>query len=241
MAIEAGYRSVDTASRYDNEEEVGRAVRDCGMHRRELFITTKLWNDDHGYDQALWAFDVQLKRLDVDYVDLYLIHWPCLVRDRYVETWRALERLHRDGLARAIGVSNFTVGELVRIINETDIVPAVNQIELHPNLPQTELRTFHAENGIVTEAYSPLGQGRGLLSDPRLVRVAEKHGKTPAQTALRWHIQLGNVVIPKSVTPLRITENMDLFDFELDADDIAIIADLENGKSVSADPAKYDC
>lgn len=239
VAIEAGYRSIDTAARYHNEEEVGRAIRASGVSRAELFVTTKLWNDEHGYDEALWAFDMSMKRLDLDYVDLYLIHWPCPVRGRYVETWRAFERLHSDGRARAIGVSNFTAETLERLLGETGVVPAVNQIELHQNLAQTGLRALHAEHGIVTEAYSPLGRGRRLLDDSTLAGLAAKHGRTPAQVVLRWHMQLGNAAIPKSVTPARIAENIDVFDFELDPDDMAAIARLDDGTRLCVDPETF--
>jgi 2,5-diketo-D-gluconate reductase A len=234
-ALEAGYRSIDTAALYGNEVGVGRAIASSGIAREELFITTKLWNDDHGYDRAFQAFDASLRRLDLGYVDLYLIHWPVPAKDAYVPTWRALERIYADGRARAIGVSNFQIPHLQRLQTETDIVAAVNQVELHPNLQQAELRQFDAEHSIVTEAWSPLGQGR-VLDQPAVTRLAGKHGRTPAQVVLRWHLQLGNVVIPKSVTPARIRENVDVFDFELDAADMAAIAGLETGERFGPDP-----
>ncbi|GAA3446138.1 aldo/keto reductase [Planomonospora venezuelensis] len=239
-AIEAGYRSVDTAKLYRNERGVGRAVRASGVPREELFVTTKLWNDEHGYDAALRAFDASMDRLGLDYLDLYLIHWPVPARDRYVETWRALERLCAEGRVRAVGVSNFTVETLDRLLGEAGIVPAVNQIELHPMLPQAELRGYHAEHGIVTEAWSPLGQGRGLLEEPVLAELAAKHGRSPAQVVLRWHLQLGGVVIPKSVTPSRIAENIDVFDFVLDPGDMAAIAVLDSGTRLGPDPATFN-
>jgi 2,5-diketo-D-gluconate reductase A len=239
-AIEVGYRSIDTARIYGNEEGTGRAIKSCGVPREELFVTTKLWNADHGYDSTLRACEASLDRLGLDHVDLYLIHWPMPTRDRYLDTWRAFERLLADGRARAIGVSNFLPEHLTRLMDAGDVVPAVNQIELHPYLQQTELRDFHAEHGIVTEGWSPLGQGQGLLDDPQLTSIAAKHGKTPAQVALRWQLQLGNVVIPKSVTPSRIAENFAAPDFELDADDLAAIAALDRGKRYGPDPATFD-
>ncbi|GAA0505754.1 oxidoreductase [Saccharopolyspora subtropica] len=235
-ALQAGYRSIDTAAAYGNEEGVGKAIAESGIKREDLFVTTKLWNDDQGYDSTLRAFDESLTKLGLDYVDLYLIHWPVPAKDRYVETWKALEKLHADGRAKAIGVSNFKIPHLRRLFEETDVVPAVNQIELHPNLPQAELRAFHTEHGIATEAWSPLGRNNGLLNDAALTALAEKYGKSPAQIVLRWHIQLGNVTIPKSVTPSRIQENIDIFDFELADDDVAAITALETGVRVGPDP-----
>lgn len=235
-ALNAGYRSIDTAAAYGNEEGVGRAIAESGIPRSELFITTKLWNDQQGYDSTLRAFDESLSKLGLDYVDLYLIHWPAPGMDAYVDTWKAFEKLYRDGRATSIGVSNFHIPHLRRLFEETDVVPAVNQIELHPNLQQGDLRSFHQEHGIVTEAWSPLGQGKGLLEDTTLNSMAQKYGKTPAQIVLRWHLQLGNVVIPKSVTPSRVQENIDVFDFELADDDLAVIAALETGVRVGPDP-----
>lgn len=238
-ALETGYRSIDTAAAYQNEEGVGRAIAASGLPRDEIFVTTKVWNSDHGYDEALRAFDRSAQRLDLDTVDLYLVHWPVPIVDRYVETWRALEKLAADGRVRTIGVSNFTTEHLRRLFAETGTVPAVNQIELHPHLPQTELRALHAEHRIATEAWSPLAQGQ-VLSDPVIARLAERYGVTPAQVVLRWHLQLGNIVIPKSVTPERIRENIDLFGFELSAEDLAAIADLETGQRVGPDPAEFN-
>jgi 2,5-diketo-D-gluconate reductase A len=239
-AIDAGYRSIDTARAYNNEEGTGRAIKSCGVPREELFVTTKLWNADHGYDSTLRACAASLDRLGLDYLDLYLIHWPMPARDRYLDTWRAFERLLAEGRLRAIGVSNFQPAHLARVMDAFDVVPAVNQIELHPYLQQAELRAFHAEHGIVTEAWSPLGQGKGLLDDPALATIGAKHGKTPAQVAIRWQLQLGNVVIPKSVTPSRIVENIDVTDFELDDDDLAAIAALESGTRYGPDPDTFD-
>ncbi len=239
-ALEAGYRSVDTAALYGNEGGTGKALRESGIPRGELFVTTKLWNTDQGHDTALRAFDDSLERLGLDYVDLYLVHWPAPGRDRYVQTWRALAEIHDSGRARAVGVSNFETDHLQRLLDETGVAPAVNQIELHPRLQQPELRRFDAEHRIATEAWAPLGRGNGVLDDPAVRRAAAKHGKTPAQVVLRWHIQLGNVVIPKSVTPSRIKENIDVFDFELDGEDLREIQRLETGTRVGPDPRTMD-
>jgi diketogulonate reductase-like aldo/keto reductase len=227
-ALDAGYRNIDTAAAYGNEEGVGRAVADSDLSREELFVTTKLWNTDHGRQSALRAFEAGLGRLGLEYVDLYLIHWPVPSQDLYVETWQALQEIHADGRARAIGVSNFEVAHLERLLDEAEIVPAVNQIELHPRLGQSELREFHSEHGILTEAWSPLAQGE-LLGDRIVAEIAEAHGRTPAQVILRWHVETGNVVIPKSATPERIRENIDVFDFELSSDEVDRIAELGSG------------
>ncbi|MET9592894.1 aldo/keto reductase [Streptomyces sp. NPDC006516] len=234
-ALEAGYRSIDTAAVYGNETGVGRALAESGLPREELFITTKLWNADQGYDSTLAAFDASLARLGLDHVDLYLIHWPTPERDLYTDTWRALEKLLADGRIRAAGVSNFQPAHLRRLREESSLVPAVNQIELHPGLQQSELRAVHAESGIVTEAWSPLAQG-AMLGEEVLTELAERHGKTPAQIVLRWHLQLGNVVIPKSVTPARIRQNIELFDFELSQADMDAIAGLDRGMRTGPDP-----
>jgi diketogulonate reductase-like aldo/keto reductase len=235
-ALEAGYRSVDTAAIYENETGTGKALAASGVPREELFVTTKLWNSEHGRDSTLRAFDASLARLGLEYVDLYLIHWPVPEQDRYVETWKAFGEILEGGRARAVGVSNFHPHHLRRVIEETGTVPSVNQIELHPRLQQGPARAFHAEHGIATEAWSPLGQGKDLLSDPTLTAVAEKHGRTVAQVVLRWHLQTGNVVIPKSVTPSRIEENFDVFSFELDAGDLAAVAALDSGGRLGPDP-----
>ncbi|MGW6478351.1 aldo/keto reductase [Streptomyces sp. NPDC055059] len=239
-ALEAGYRSIDTAAIYGNEEGTGKAVAASGIAREKLFVTTKLWNADHGYDAALRAFDASLDKLGLDYLDLYLIHWPLPSKDSYVDTYKALEKIYADGRAKAIGVSNFLPEHLERLLGETSIIPAVNQIELHPHLQQRAAREFHAEQGIATEAWSPLGQGKGLLEVPAIVAIAQKHGRTPAQIVLRWHVQLGNVVIPKSVTPSRIVENIAVFDFELDVEDIAAISALNEDRRLGPDPATFD-
>ncbi|MFE6189611.1 aldo/keto reductase [Streptomyces sp. NPDC056465] len=234
-ALEAGYRSIDTATVYGNEAGVGRALAESGLAREELFVTTKLWNADQGYDATLAAFDASLAKLGLDHVDLYLIHWPTPARDLYADTWRALEKLQADGRIRAAGVSNFQPAHLRRLREESPLVPAVNQVELHPGLQQSELRAVHAEYGIATEAWSPLAQG-ALLDDQLLASLAERHGKSPAQVVLRWHLQLGNVVIPKSVTPARIRQNIDVFDFELSAADMDAIAGLDRGMRTGPDP-----
>lgn len=239
-ALEAGYRSIDTAAIYGNEEGTGKAVAASGIARDKLFVTTKLWNADQGYDATLRAFDASLDKLGLDYLDLYLIHWPLPSKDSYLDTYKALEKIYADGRAKAIGVSNFLPEHLERLLGETSIIPAVNQIELHPHLQQRAAREFHAEQGIATEAWSPLGQGKGLLEVPAIVAIAQKHGRTPAQVVLRWHVQLGNVVIPKSVTPSRIVENIDVFDFELDVEDIAAISALNEDRRLGPDPATFD-
>ncbi len=238
-ALQEGYRSVDSAAGYENERGVGEAIARSGLPRGEVFVTTKLTNHAHGFDRALRAFDGSLELLGLDYVDLYLIHWPRPHHDLYVETWRALEKIYAGGRAKAIGVSNFQIPHLQRLLDETDIVPAVNQIELHPYLTQPELRAFHAEHGIVTEAWSPLAKGGRLLADPVVTTIAEKYARTPAQIVLRWHIQLGNMVIPKSVTASRIRENIDVFGFELAPDDVDAIADLNTGHRTGPDPDTF--
>ena len=238
-ALDAGYRHIDTAQMYGNEAEVGRAIAESGVPREEIFVTTKLNNDCHGYDAALGALDESLRKLGFDHVDLFLIHWPRPQEGRYVETWTALEKLKADGKATSIGVSNFTVEHLDRLAERTGTVPAVNQIELHPQFPQAALRAYHAEHGIATEAWSPIGQGGELLQDGRLRALADEHGRSPAQVVLRWHIQLGNIVFPKSVTPERIRENIDVFDFALSADDMAVLDGLDTGTRRGPDPDRF--
>jgi 2,5-diketo-D-gluconate reductase A len=235
-ALDAGYRSIDTAAIYGNEHGTGQGIASSGLPRGEVFVTTKLWNAEQGHDSTLRAFDASLDRLGLEYVDLYLIHWPMPGVDRYVDTWKAFEKIHSEGRARAIGVSNFQPAHLQRLFDETGTVPALNQIALHPCLQQSGPRAFHAEHGIATEAWSPLGQGGELLREPELTAIAGKYGKTAAQVVLRWHVQIGNVVIPKSVTPSRIRENIDVFDFELDEGDMAVLAGLNKDSRLGADP-----
>ena len=239
-AITTGYRSIDTARIYGNEEGVGQAVAQTDVSRDELFITTKVWNDDQGFDSTLAAFDASMKRLGLNTLDLYLIHWPTPEKGTYVDTWKALLRLREEGRVRAVGVCNFEVDHLQRLKDETGELPAINQVELHPYLQQEKLRAFHAANGIVTEAWSPLASGGDVLSDEVIARVAAKHGVTPAQAILRWHLEIGNVVIPKSVTPSRIAENFDLFGFALDADDLAAIATLDRSHRTGPDPVEFN-
>ncbi|MBQ0967641.1 aldo/keto reductase [Streptomyces sp. RS2] len=237
LALEAGYRSIDTAAIYGNEEGTGRAIAASGLAREDLFVTTKLWNSDQGYDSTLRAFDASMAKLGLEYLDLYLIHWPMPAREKYVDTYKAFEKLLADGRVRAIGVSNFLPEHLERLTAETSVIPAVNQIELHPHLQQHAAREVHAEQGIATEAWSPLGSGKGILDIPAIVAIAQKHGRTPAQVVLRWHLQLGNVVIPKSVTPSRIKENIDVFGFSLDTEDLAAISALNEDRRLGSDPA----
>jgi len=234
-AFEVGYRHIDTAKIYGNEEGVGHAIKTSGIDRDELFITTKLWNADQGYDSGLEAFEKSLGRLQLDYVDLYLIHWPAPANDNYVEAWKALEKIRESGRAKSIGVSNFTVEHLTRLLGETDVVPAVNQIELHPEFQQREITAFGREHGIATEAWSPLAHG-ALLKDPNVQAIADAHGKSLAQVILRWHIQLGNIIFPKSNSRDRIVENFEIFDFELSDDEQASITALEKDGRVGGHP-----
>jgi len=235
IALDEGYRHVDTATLYGNEAGVGRAIRASGLDRDDVYLTTKVWNTAHGYDETLRAFDESLARLGTDHVDLYLIHWPAPARDRYVETYRALETIRAEGRARSIGVSNFSIAHLERLLGETDVVPVVDQVEAHPWLPQRELRAFGDAHGIVTEAWSPLARGR-ILDDSVLLGIAERHGVSTAQVVIRWHLQQGMVVIPKSATASRIRSNLDVFGFELDDADLAAIARLESGRRTGSHP-----
>lgn len=238
-ALEAGYRHIDTACVYENERGVGEALRRSDLDRDDIFVTTKVWNTDQGYDQTLRAFDTSTGLLGIDEVDLYLVHWPTPARDLYLDSWRALIRLREEGRARSIGVSNFHEAHLRKIIDETGVIPAINQIELHPWLPQTQLRDIDARLGIKTEAWSPLGSGQ-LIDNPVIGEVAAKHGKTPAQVMVRWSLQLGNIVLPKSVTPARIQQNIDVFDFVLDDADMAAIATLESGRRTGPNPDEFN-
>jgi 2,5-diketo-D-gluconate reductase A len=237
-ALAVGYRHVDTAAAYRNEAGVGAAIAASGVRREDVFVTTKLWNSEQGYDSTLRAFEQSLERLGTGHADLYLIHWPLPSRDLYLDTWRAFERIKEEGGVRSIGVSNFRVEDLERLESEAEQRPTVNQIELHPRLQQSELRTWHAEHDVATEAWSPLAQG-DLLEEGTIATVAAHHERTPAQVILRWHLQIGNVVIPKSATPERIRENFEVFDFELSEDDMAAIARLESGERTGPDPSTF--
>jgi 2,5-diketo-D-gluconate reductase A len=237
-ALAVGYRHVDTAAAYRNEAGVGAAIAASGVRREEVFVTTKLWNSEQGYDSTLRAFEKSVERLGTGHVDLYLIHWPLPSRDLYLDTWRAFERIKEEGGARSIGVSNFRVEDLERLEREAEQQPTVNQIELHPRLQQAELRAWHAGHHIATEAWSPLAQG-DLLEDGTIETIAAHHDRTPAQAILRWHLQNGNVVIPKSATPERIRENFELFDFSLSEDDMAALERLDAGERVGPDPTTF--
>ncbi|ANN19678.1 oxidoreductase [Amycolatopsis orientalis] len=239
-ALDAGYRSIDTAAIYGNEAGVGKALAESGIARDDLFITTKLWNSEQGYDSTLKAFDASMAKLGLERLDLYLIHWPTPERDLFLDTWKAFEKLYADGRVRAIGVSNFQPAHLQRVLDSGSVVPAVNQIELHPYLQQPELREFDAKHGIATEAWSPLAKGGDLLGEAAVKALADKHGRTPAQIVLRWHLQLGNVVIPKSVTPSRIKENLDVFGFTLSDEDVASLSGLERGERTGPDPDTFN-
>jgi diketogulonate reductase-like aldo/keto reductase len=238
-ALEAGYRLVDTATNYRNESGVGRGVARSGVAREEIVLTTKLPGRHHGYEETLASFEESRNRLGVEYVDLYLIHWPLPRVDKYVDSWRAMIKLREEGLVRSIGVSNFTAEHIERLEKETGVLPSVNQIELHPLFPQEELRAFHAAKGILTESWSPLGRGSSLLQDPTLVAVAESLGVTPGQVVLRWHTQLGAVPIPKSSDPERQRQNLDVFGFELDASQLDAIADRPH-RRIGGDPEVHE-
>ena len=239
-ALEVGYRHIDTAQMYGNEAEVGEAIAKSDIPRDQLWITTKCNNSNHGYDDAQSALDESLQKMGLDHVDLYLIHWPLPGKDLYVDTWKGLEKAQSDGKARAIGVSNFQPHHLDRLLSETETVPAVNQIELHPHMQQAGLRSYHERHGIRTEAWSPIGQGRGLLDAPELSEIAQAHGKSPAQVVLRWHVQIGNIVFPKSSTAERIRENYAIFDFELGDDEVETINRMERAERLGPDPDKFD-
>ncbi|MEU0537527.1 aldo/keto reductase [Amycolatopsis tolypomycina] len=239
-ALDAGYRSIDTAAVYGNEKGVGQAIAESGIARDELFVTTKLWNSAQGYDSTLEAFDESMAKLGLEQLDLYLIHWPTPARDKFLDTWKAFEKLYTDGRVRAIGVSNFQPAHLERLLDNAEIAPAVNQVELHPYLQQRELREFDAKNGIATEAWSPLAKGGSLLGDPVIAELAVKHSRTPAQIVLRWHLQLDNVVIPKSVTPSRMEENFDLFGFTLTEEEMESLTPLDRGERTGPDPDRFN-
>ncbi len=238
QALATGYRHIDTAAAYRNEGAVGQAIRASGLGRGEVFVTTKCFNDDHGYEQAKHALAASLERLEMSHVDLYLIHWPVPIHDKYVETWKAFIEARAEGLVRSIGVSNFNPAHLERIIRETGETPSINQVELHPYFQQRGLRREHEQLGILTEAWSPLAQGK-VLDDPAIVAIADAHGKTPGQVVIRWHLQLGNVVIPKSVTPARIEQNFDVFDFDLSGAEMESIDGLDRGMRIGPDPETF--
>ncbi|MET7952527.1 aldo/keto reductase [Mesorhizobium sp. B2-3-3] len=238
-ALKAGYRHIDTAQMYGNEKEVGEAVRDSGLDRGDVFVTSKLDNGAHAYDDALHAFEGTMEKIRLDYLDLFLIHWPLPDRGDFVETWKALEEIYRSGRVKSIGVSNFQPHHLRRLLDGSVVVPAVNQIEVHPYLTQDAVRSFGAEHGIATEAWSPIAQGK-VLDDPTLVRIAERVGKSTAQVTLRWHLQRGDIVFPKSVTRRRIEENFDLFDFELTEGDIGEINALNRDERTGLDPDRFN-
>ncbi|GLZ55028.1 aldo/keto reductase [Actinomycetospora sp. NBRC 106378] len=239
-ALEIGYRHIDTAQMYGNEAEVGEAIRGSGIGRDELFVTTKCNNSNHGRLDSQKALDESLSKLGLDYVDLYLIHWPLPGKDLYVDTWRGFEEAVKDGKTKSIGVSNFQDHHLERLFSETDTVPAVNQIELHPHMQQLAMRSFDERHGIATEAWSPIGQGKGVIDEETIVGIAREHDKTGAQVTLRWHIQLGNIVFPKSVTPERIQENFEIFDFELSDEEMAAMGELERAERIGPDPDQFD-
>lgn len=239
-AIETGYRSIDTAAVYGNERGVGQAIKESGVPREELFITTKVWNADQGYDATLKAFDESIEKLGLDYIDLYLIHWPVPAEDMYVDTYKALEKLYADGRVKAIGVCNFDIDHLQRLLDECEVKPVLNQVECHPHLVQKELKSFCKENDIYVEAWSPLMQGGVVLENDIVKAIADKHGKTPAQVILRWHLQNDSIVIPKSVTPSRIEENFNVFDFELTQEDMDQITSLDKGERTGPVPAEFN-
>ncbi|GAA0419895.1 MAG: aldo/keto reductase [Bacillota bacterium] len=239
-ALEIGYRSIDTAKVYENENGVGKALANSNVAREDLFITTKVWNSDQGYENTLQAFDKSLERLGLDYVDLYLIHWPTPEYDDYVETYKALEKLYKDGRVKAIGVCNFNVEHLQRLIDECDVVPAVNQVECHPYLQQKEVKEFCEKHNIYLEAWSPLMQGGEVLKNDVITSIAGSYSKTPAQVILRWHLQYNNIVIPKSVTPSRMEENFNVFDFELTTDDMKRIEGLDRNERKGPEPSEMN-
>ena len=238
QAIEAGYRRIDTASFYGNEAEVGAGVRISGLAREELFVTTKIWNEDQGYDRTLAAIDESLSRLDIDYIDMLLIHWPKPEQDLYLETWLAFEKALAAGKLRGIGVSNFQPHHLERLLAAGGTIPALNQVELHPGLQQVQVRAFNTKHGIATEAWSPLARGR-FDENEQVLSIAQKHGKSPAQVIIRWHIELGNLVIPKTATASRLTENISVFDFKLDSEDLNKIASLDSGLRTGPNPDEF--
>lgn len=238
MAIEAGYRRIDTAALYDNEQEVGAGIRKSGVAREEIFVTTKIWNDRQGYENALEAIDESLTRLNIDYLDMLLIHWPAPTQDKFVDTWRAFERALESGKVRGIGVSNFNPPHLEKLLAAGGTVPALNQVELHPGFQQSDVRAFNASHGIATEAWSPLARGK-YNEEPILIEIAKKYEKTAAQVIIRWHLDIGNLVIPKSSHPDRLRENIDVFDFSLSNEDLAAIKSLDSGLRTGLNPDEF--
>jgi len=237
-ALRVGYRHLDSAAVYANEGEAAAALAASGLAREDVYVTTKLWNPDHGYDEAMRAFDTSMAKMKLEQLDLYLIHWQCAQHAKFIDTWRALIDLQKSGRVKSIGVSNFKEPALRQLIDATGVIPVLNQIELHPWLPQLDMRAVHAEYGIATESWSPLASGQ-LIDDPTLTVIAAKHGKSTAQVMIRWHLQQGLIVLPKSVTPSRIAENIDVFGFELDDEDMATIAGMENGHRTGPDPDDF--
>lgn len=237
-ALDIGYRRIDTAALYQNEAEVGAAIRQSGVARNEIFVTTKVWNDRQGYDEALAAIDESLQKLNIEYIDMLLIHWPCPAQDKYLETWRAFQAAIDSGRVLGIGVSNFEPSHLDRLISESDAVPALNQVELHPSLQQHAVREANTHHGVATEAWSPLG--RGLYTDSAAIQeIADKHGKSLAQIIIRWHLQIGNLVIPKTTDPSRLLENISVFDFDLDSEDMVSIAEMDSGHRIGPNPNEF--
>jgi 2,5-diketo-D-gluconate reductase A len=238
-ALDLGYRRIDTAALYDNEQEVGAAIRKSGIDREEIYVTTKVWNNRQGYHEAKEAVEESLERLNIGYVDMMLIHWPAPKQNKFVETWKAFEELLEDGKVRGIGVANFNIHHLEQLLESTNVVPALNQVELNPIFQQPELRAFNAKHGIATEAWAPLGRAR-ILDNPILTELAEAHAKSPAQIVIRWHLQIGNLVIPKSSNPDRLAENLNVFDFALSDSDMAVIATMDTGVRSSNNPDDFD-
>lgn len=238
-ALELGYRRIDTAALYDNEQEVGAAIRKSGIAREEIYVTTKIWNNRQGYHESKEAIEESLDRLNIGYVDMLMIHWPAPKQNKFVETWRAFEEVLENGKVRGIGLANFNIHHLETLLESANIVPAINQVELNPTFQQPELRAFNSKHGIATEAWAPLGRAK-ILDHPVLVQLSESHRKTPAQIVLRWHIQIGNLVIPKSSNPDRLAENLNVFDFELSDADMQLIAGMETGVRASNNPDDFD-
>lgn len=237
-AVSSGYRAIDTAYIYYNEAEIGQAISQCGVPREDLFITTKVWNNRHGHDSTKAAFQESLDKLQLDYIDLFLIHWPVPKEANYIDTWKALIELRDEGGAKSIGVCNFEERHLQKLLDNTGVIPVVNQVELHPYFQQQELRDYHSAQGIITEAWSPLGQGQAL-TDPVILSIAQKHKVSAAQVIIKWHIQLGNMVIPKSTHTERIKQNFQVWQFRLDDDDMARIATLDKGERIGPDPERF--